>query len=60
MCRCLCVVFSRTQKSAAPPSTEADYVAMAEGIKKAIFLRYICSFIFPGIDVGCTAVREET
>ena len=42
MCAGACVSFlSRTQKSVALSSTEAEYVAMAEGFKEAIFLRYI-------------------
>ena len=47
MCAGACVsFFSRTQKSVTLSSTEAEYVAMAEGFKEAIFLRYIWSFIF--------------
>ena len=42
MCAGGCVpFFSRTQKSVTLSSTEAEYVAMAEGLKEAIFLRYI-------------------
>ena len=40
-------------------STEAEYVAIAEGFKKAIFLRYIWSFMFPDRDVGCTTIFED-
>ena len=40
-------------------STEAEYVALAEGFKEAIFLRYIWSLIFPDRDVGCTTVNED-
>ena len=55
MCAEACVsFFSRTQKKVTLSSTEAEYVAMAAGIKETIFLRYIWSFIFPGRDVGCT------
>ena len=60
MCAGACVsFFSRTQKSVTLSSTEAEYVAMAEGMKEAIFLRYIWSFIFPAVDVGCTTVKED-
>ena len=60
MCACACVsFFSRTQKSVTLSSTEAEYVAMAEGFKEAIFLRYIWSFIFPDRDVGCTTIFED-
>ena len=34
-------------------------VAMADGTKKAIFLRYLRSFIFPDRDVGCTLIHED-
>ena len=60
MCAGACVsFFSRTQKSVTLSSTEAEYVAMAEGFKEAIFLRYIWSFIFPDRDVGCTTIFED-
>lgn len=60
MCAGACVSFlSRTQKSVTLSSTEAEYVAMADGLKEAIFLRYIWSFIFPRRDVGCTLVFED-
>lgn len=60
MCAGACVsFFSRTQKSVTLSSTEAEYVAMAEGMKEAIFLRYLWTFIFPNVDVGCTSVKED-
>ena len=60
MCAGGCVsFFSRTQKSVTLSSTEAEYVAMAEGLKEAIFLRYIWNLIFPDGDVGCTTVHED-
>ena len=55
----VCHFFSRTQKSITLFSTEAEYVAMAAGIKETILLRYISSFIFPDRDVGCTLVKED-
>ena len=58
MCAGGCVsFFSRTRKSVTLSSTEAEYVAMAEGLKEAIFLHYIWNFIFPDGDVGCTTVH---
>ena len=60
MCDGACVSFlSRTQKSVTLSSMEAEYVAMAEGFKEAIFLRYIWSFIFPDRNVGCTTIFED-
>lgn len=60
MCANACVsFFSRTQKSVTLSSSEAEYVAMADGFKEAIFLRYVWSFLLPGRDVGCTIVKED-
>lgn len=42
---CVMYMLSRTQKNVA--IVEAEIVAMAKGMKEAIFLRYIWSFIFP-------------
>ena len=40
MCAGVCVsLLFRTQKSATLSSTEAEYVAMADGLKEANFLR---------------------
>ena len=42
MCAGACVsFFSRIKKSITLSSTEAEYVALAAGIKATIFLRYI-------------------
>ena len=55
-----CVMYlCRTQKSVALSSMEAEYVAMADGMKEAIFLRYLGSFIFPDRDVGCTLIHQD-
>ena len=60
MCAGACVsFFSRTQKRVTLCSTEAEDVAMADGLEEAIFLRYLWSFIFPDRDVGCTEVKED-
>ena len=61
MCAGGCVSFySRTQKSVTLSSTEAEYVAMAEGLKEAIFLRYIWNFIFPDGDLGAPRFTRTT
>ena len=55
-----CVMYlCRTQKSVALSSMEAEYVAMADGMKEVIFLRCLWSFIFPDRDVGCTLIHED-
>ena len=55
-----CVMYlCRTQKSVALSSMEVEYVAMADGMKEAIFVRYLWSFIFPDRDVGCTLIHED-
>ena len=59
-CAGACVSFySRTQKWITLSTTEAEYVAMATGIRETIFIRYAWSFIFPDRDVGCTTVKED-
>ena len=45
---CVCW-FSRPQKCVTFSTTEAEYVALADTIKEAMFMRYVWSFIFPGI-----------
>ena len=55
-----CVMYlCRTQKSVALSSMEVEYVVMADGMKEAIFLQYLWSFIFPDRDVGCTLIHED-
>ena len=55
-----CVMYlCRMQKSFALSSMKAEYVAMADGMKEAIFLRYLWSFIFPDQDAGCTLIHED-
>ena len=53
MCR-----FSRTQKSVTLSSTEAEYAAMADGLKEAIFLWCLWNVIFR--DVECTVVKKDS
>ena len=38
---------SRTQHCVTLSTTEAEYVAMAEGAKEGMFVRTVLSFIFP-------------
>ena len=60
MCAGACVCwFSRTQKCVTLSTTEAEYVALADTIKEAIFLRYVWSFILPGSDARCITVFED-
>ena len=40
-------------------TTEAEYVAMATGIRETIFMRYVRSLIFPDRYVGYTTVKED-
>ena len=55
--------FSRTQKSVTSPSTEAEYVAMAEGFKEAIFLWCVFSshsfWTSSSLDVPAGVTQEE-
>ena len=50
MCAGACVsfFFSRTQKSVALSSTEAEYVALAAGIKETIFFTVYLELYLPG------------
>ena len=60
MCAGACVCwFSRTQKCVTLSTTEAEYVALADTIKEAMFMRYVWSFIFPGFGEVCIAVFED-
>ncbi|CAB1108324.1 unnamed protein product [Ectocarpus sp. CCAP 1310/34] len=60
MCAGRCVSYlSRTQRSVTLSSTEAEYVALADGLKEGIFLRIVWSFIFPDNHVGLMTVKED-
>ena len=55
MCAGACVFsFSRTQKCVTLSTTEAEYVALADTVKEAMFLRYVWKFIFRGL-VRCAS-----
>ena len=45
--------FSRTQKCVTLSTTEAEYAAQADTIKEVIFLRYVWSFVLPGLGSAC-------
>ena len=51
--------FSRTQKCVTLSTTENEYVALADTIKEVIFLRYVWSFILPGLGSACITVFED-
>ena len=51
--------FSKTQKCATVSTTEAEYVALADTIKEAMFLKYVRCFIFPGLGEACVTVFED-
>ena len=51
--------FSITQKCVTLSTTEAEYVALADAIKEVIFLRYVWSFILPGLGSACIMVFED-
>ena len=50
---------SRTQKCTTPSSSEAEYVAMAIGFKKAIFLRSVWCFLLPDFGAPRIQVFED-
>ena len=39
--------FSRTQKCITLSTSRAEYVAMADGIKEALFMRHVWRFLLP-------------
>ena len=60
MCAGACVCwFSRTQKCVTLSTTEAEYVALADTIKEAMFMRYVWSIISPSCGAVCTTVFED-
>ena len=48
--RTLASWFSRTQKCVTFSSTEAEYVAMAEGVKEALYVRGVLFFLMPSLE----------
>ena len=60
MCAGACVCwFSRTQKCDTLSTTEAEYAALADTIKEAMFLRYLRDIIFSGFGTSCITVFED-
>ena len=48
--------FSTTQKVVTLSATEAEYVALGDGIKEALFVRGVLSFVIPSISENCIKV----
>ena len=55
---CVCE-FSRTEKCVTLSTTEAEYVALGDTIKDAIFIGYVWSFIFWGFGATYMTIVEE-
>ena len=51
--------FSRTQKSVTLSTTEAEYVAMADGVKEAMYLRGVLTFLRPEVETPSISVFED-
>ena len=54
------LVFEDTEKCATLSTAEAEYVALADTIKEAIFLRYVWSVVVPDLDFTCITVLRTT
>ena len=51
--------FSRTQKCVTLSTTEAEYVAMGDGVKEALFVRNLLSFVLPSEKQKVLRVLED-
>ena len=51
--------FSRTQKRVTLSTTEAEYVAMANGVKEALYVRVILAFLMPSLESMSISVYED-
>ena len=51
--------FSRIQKCVTLSTSEAEYVALGDAVKKSLFLRHILSFILPSKIMPCFPVFED-
>lgn len=51
--------FSSTQKCVTLSTTEAEYVALTEGIKEVMFMRHVSCFLLQDRDVPCMKVSED-
>ena len=56
---CMRMLFFEDQTRVTVSSTEAEYVALADTIKEAMFMRYVWSFILPGFGAMCITVFED-
>ena len=48
--------FSSTQKIVPLSTTETEYVALGDGVKEALFVKGVLSFIIPSISENCIKV----
>lgn len=51
--------FSRTQKCVTLSTTEAEYVAMADGVKEALYVRGVLVFLMPSLGSPSIGVFED-
>ena len=51
--------FSRTQKCVTLSTSEAEYVALADSFKEALFMRHVWSFLLPDYGLPCIKVFED-
>ena len=51
--------FSILQKCVTPSTTEAEYVAMADGVKEALYVRGIFKFLMPSVEPKSIGVFED-
>ena len=51
--------FSSTQKIVTLSSTEAEYVALGDGVKEGLFVEGVLSFIIPSISENCIKVLVD-
>ena len=51
--------FSSTQKIVTLSTTEAEYVALGDGVKEALFVKGVLSFIIPSISENCIKVLVD-
>ena len=55
----VCVGFSRTQKYVTLSTSEAEYVALGDAVKKMLFLRQLWRFMIPDKGMPCFPVFED-